>query len=228
MAFSKLYDTHEAAVADVPDGATVLVGGVSRTGEPSGLLAALLGQGASHLTIVCDFTGWDGSEWLLRLAAEGRIARLISAYPFVGSTGGVMPQLWDLGNVEVESIPQGTLAESLRAAGAGVGGVFIPAGIGTRFEAARETRMVDGVECVLESPLRADYALVRSAAADTVGNLAYRGSQRNWNALMATAARVSIAEADRVGEPGSIDPELVITPGIYVNRIVRAVGVAAP
>ena len=119
-------------------------------------------------------------------------------------------------------MPQGTLAERLRAAGAGIGGIFVPVGLGTRFAEGKETRSINGVECVLESPLRADFALIRGYAADHLGNLEYSGRQRGWNAVMATAARITIVEADTVGEPGTIDPELVVTPGIYVNRIVQA------
>ena len=226
MAFSKLYDTHAAAVADVRDGATILVGGASRTNEPSGLLSALLKQGSSDLTLVCDFSAWDGSESILRLAKEGRIARLITPYPFLGVKGGVIPELWDLGDLEVVTAPQGTLAERLRAAGAGIGGVFIPVGSGTRFAGDKETRTVDGVEYVLESPLRGDFAFLRASATDQMGNLVYRGAQRHWNAVMTTAANITVVEADTIGEPGSINPELVITPGIYVNRIVQSTGVA--
>lgn len=224
MAFSKLYDTHAAAVADIHNGATILVGGVSKSNEPSGLLAALFRRDVSDLTLVCDFSGWDGSESILRLAQCGRITRLISPYPFLGSTGGLIPELWDLGDIENESVPQGTLAERLRAAGAGIGGVFIPVGPGTRFAAGKESRTIDGVEYILEPPLRADFALLRAASADTVGNLAYQGAQRAWNSVMATAARTTIVEADDIGDPGTIDPELVITPGIFVNRLVSTVG----
>ncbi len=224
MSFSKLYDTHAAAVADVQDGATILVGGTSKVSEPSGLLGALSTQGASNLTLVCDLSGWDGSESILAMAKEGRISRVISPYPFIGASGGIIPELRDLGDVEIESVPQGTLAERLRAGGSGIGGVFISTGVGTRFDAGKEIRNVNGVECILESPLRADFALLRAARADTVGNLAYQGAQRGWNAAMATAARITIVEADEIGEPGSMDPERVITPGIFVNRIVKAVG----
>lgn len=221
MTFSKLYDTAAAAVADVHDGATVLIGGAARISEPTALLAALDSHGAAGLTIVCDFAGWDGSDTILKLAAAGRIARIISPNPYVGATGDNPLEAWDAGGVVVETIPQGTLAERLRAAGAGIGGVFVPVGLDTRFADGRETRTVNGVPCVLESPLRADFALVRAASADALGNLAYRGPQRGWNAVMATAARITIAQADTVGEPGAIDPELVVTPGIYVNRVVH-------
>ena len=221
MMFSKLYDTAAAAVADVSDGATVLIGGAVRSSEPTALLDALHSHGAAGLTIVCDFAGWDGSDTILKLAAAGRIARIVSPNPYDGATGGKLPEAWDSGSVAVETIPQGTLAERLRAAGAGIGGVFVPVGLDTRFADERETRTINGVPCVLESPLRADFALVRAASADTLGNLTYQGPQRGWNAVMATAARITIAQADTVGEPGAIDPEHVITPGIYVNRVVR-------
>ena len=225
MAFSKLYDTHAAAVADIQNGSTILVGGVSRAGEPGGLLAALLMQGATDLTVVCDFSGWDGSESILKLTAAGRIARVISPYPFLGATGGAIPQLWDVADIEIDSIPQGTLAERLRSAGAGIGGVFVSVGLATRFSTEKETRTINGVECVLEFPLRADFALLRALAADHLGNLVYSGAQRGWNSLMATSAGITVVEADNVGKPGTIDPELVITPGIYVNRIVQTVGI---
>lgn len=225
MTFSKLYDTPAAAaaaVADIHDGATLLIGGTTRSSEPTALLAALLETGVSGLTIICDFADWDGSEGLPRLARAKRIARIISTFPFAGESGGVIRKQWQAGALAVDVIPQGTLAERLRAAGAGIGGIFTPVGLGTRFADGRETRTINGVECALEYPLRADFALIRADRADALGNLAYQGAQRGWNAVMAPAARITIAEADAVGEPGAIDPELVITPGIYVNRVVQS------
>ncbi len=222
MTFSKLYDTPAAAVADIPDSATLLIGGATRSSEPAALLAALLTTGVRDLTCVCDFADWYGSEGILQLARAERISRVISPYPFVGESSGVIRKQWQAGALDVEIVPQGTLAERLRAAGAGIGGVFVPVGLGTRFAEGRETRVINGVECALESPLRADFSLIRAARADTLGNLTYQGAQRGWNAVMAPAARIAIAEADTVGEPGTIDPELVITPGIYVNRVVHA------
>ena len=222
MTFTKLYDTPAAAIADVPDGATLLIGGAARHSEPTALLAALLQSGPGNLTCVCDFTDWDGADGILQLARAERIARIISPNPFGGDKSGLIRQQWQSGALDVEVIPQGSLAERLRAAGAGIGGVFVPVGPDTRFADGRETRTLNGVPCVLESPLRADYALIRAARADTLGNLAYQGPQRGWNAVMATAARITIAQADAVAEPGAIDPELVITPGIYVNRVVSS------
>lgn len=244
MSFSKVYESAAGAVADIGDGATALVGGTSRGSEPAGLLAALAARGVRGLTVVCDFGGWDGADGVLALARAGGIAKIIAPLPFAGIGGGVLHQQWQAGELAVEVVSQGALAERLRAAGAGIGGVFLPVrahptrgysvgahptgshseGGQTRFAEGRERRTINGVECVLEVPLRADFALLRAARADTMGNLAYRGAQRGWNATMAAAARITIAEADYIGEPGDIDPELVITPGIYVNRIVAAAG----
>ena len=222
MAFSKLYDSPDAAVSDVSDGCTVLIGGTTQASEPTGLLAALASAGARNLTCVCDFSGWDGANGLFRLAASGRVSRIISPSPFPVDAGDPIQDLVLAGALTVEVMPQGTLAERLRAAGAGIGGVFVPVGLGTRFAEGKEVRVINGISCVLESPLRADYALLRAHRADTMGNLAYRGAQRGWNPAMAAAARISIAEVDHIGEPGTIDPELVITPGIFVKRLVQA------
>ena len=221
MAFSKLYDNPAAAVADVSDGSTVLIGGTTQASEPTRLLAALESAGARDLTCVCDFTGWDGANGLLRLVASGRVSRIISPSPFPEGADDPIRDLLMTGALTVEVTPQGTLAERLRAGGAGIGGVFVPVGLGTRCAEGKEARVINGIECVLESPLRADYALLRAHRTDTMGNLVYRGPQRGWNPAMATAARISIAEVDHVGEPGTIDPELVITPGIFVNRLVQ-------
>ena len=241
MPFSKLYDSPAAAVADIPDGATILLGGASSHDAPAGLLAALAQSGVRGLACVCDFAArrsadenddsdagggviaqLAGGGVIAQLAGAGVIARIISPQPFAGTGGDILRNLRAAGRLQIETLPRGALAERLRAAGAGIGGVFVPAAPGTRFAEGRETRVINGVTSVLETPLRADFALLRAARADTLGNLAYRGSQRAWNATMAPAARIAIAEADAIGPPGSIDPELVITPGIYINRIVAA------
>lgn len=224
MPFRKLYASPAAAIADLGDGATVLIGGAAPHSEPAGLLDALLTAGVHGLTAVCDFADGDEAESgrMGELAAAGVITRLIApAWP--GADGGVLRQIGKSGSLMIETVPRGALSERLRAAGAGIGGVFVPtASAGARSSNGLETRTINGVECVLLPPLRADFALLRADCADTMGNLAYRGAQRGWNAVMAAAARISIAEADTIGEPGAIDPELVITPGIYVNRIVDA------
>ena len=226
MTTSKVYENALAAVADVKDGATVLIGGTARDSEPTQLLAGLIANGARNLTCVCDFGTWDGADGVSRLAEAGQIARLISPCPFIGESGGVLQTLWASGELAVDVVPQGTLAERLRAAGAGIGGVFVPAGVCTRFAQDKETRVIDGVGYLFEPPLRADYALLRAHRADKMGNLVYRGPQRFWNSVMATAARVCVAEVDQIGDPGAIDPELVITPGIFVNRVVATAPVS--
>ncbi len=222
MNFSKLYDSCAAAVADVPDGAVVLIGGTDGDSEPSGLLAALANQGARNLTIVCPFGGRGGIGSVRELAENGQVSRVISPNPAPPEDGDAIAALWDSQGVEVEAAPQGVLAERLRAAGAGIGGVFVGTGLAARLAPDKEVRVINGVGCVLETPLRADFALLAAATADQFGNLAYQGAQRAWGAVMAPAARITIAEAGDVGDPGTIDPELVATPGIYVNRIVKA------
>ena len=224
MPFRKVYDSPAAAIADLGDGDTVLVGGLTPERGPAGLLDALLASGVRGLTVVCDFADGDGAESarMGQLVAAGVIARLI-APPFPAASAETLRQLGASDSLTIETVPRGVLAERLRAAGAGIGGVFVPAAsAGADAGNHLETRTVNGVECVLLPPLRADFALLRADCADTMGNLAYRGAQRGWNAVMAAAARISIAEANTIGEPGAIDPELVITPGIYVNRIVAA------
>ena len=221
MAFSKLYDSAQAAVADIPDGATVLLGGVSGANAPAGLLSALTERGVRDLTCVCDST-YYGAEALHRLMAAGCVSRIVSPAPFDPGKEDVIQDLWRSGDLIVEVVPWGTLAERMRSAGAGIGGVFLPVGIGTRFAEGKETRVINGVQCVFEPPLRGDFALLRASRADGVGNLVYASAQRGWNSAVVSAARVAIAEVNQVVEPGSIDPELVITPGIFVNRIVRA------
>ena len=228
MPFRKVYDSAAAAITDLGDGATVLVGGVGPDAEPAGLLDAVLASGVRGLTAVCDLSDGDGAETskIAQLVAAGVITRLIApAVPV--ADGGMLRRLGESGALAIETVPRGVLAERLRAAGAGIGGVFVPAA-SAGFDAGAaggnhlETRTINGVECVLLPPLRADFALLRADCADTMGNLAYRGAQRGWNAVVAAAARITIVEADTIGEPGAIDPELVITPGIYVNRIVAA------
>ena len=221
MAFSKLYDSAQAAVADIPDGATVLIGGVTGVNAPAGLLSALADRDVRDLTCVCD-SNYYGAEAFHRLIAAGCVSRIISPAPFGPGGTDIVQDLWRSGDLTVEVVPWGTLAERMRSAGAGIGGVFLPVGIGTRFAEGKEIRVINGVECMFEPPLRGDFALIRASRADGVGNLVYAGAQRGWNSAVVSAARIAIAEVDQVVEPGSIDPEQVITPGIFVNRIVRA------
>ena len=228
MAREKVYASCEAAVADISDGATVLVGGFVGCGTPRGLIDALARQGAKRLT--CVFSPGvlaDSPEpWGIEpLIANGQIEKLITALPFGPNSGGVVYDSWQAGQLEIEVIPQGTLAERLRAAGAGLGGVFIPTGAGTRFAEGKETRRFPTSfqehDCLFELPLAADFAFFRAETADTLGNLVYQGSARNWGPMMAMAAAVSIAEADHICQPGGIDPEVIISSGIFVNRVVQ-------
>lgn len=221
MASSKLYDSAAAAVTDIHDGAIVLLGGVSGANAPVGLLNALADRAVRNLTCVCDST-YYGADAFYRLVAAGCVSRIISPAPFGPGRDDVVQNLWRSGHLTVEVVPWGTLAERMRSAGAGIGGVYLPVGIGTRFAEGKEVRVVNGVECVFEPPLRGDFALIRAARADSVGNLVYAGAQRGWNSAVVSAARVAVAEVDQVVEPGGIDPELVITPGIFVNRITQA------
>lgn len=230
----KVYPSPQAALSDVFDGAVLLVAGFAGCGWPGSLIGALRDGGASNLTIICQ-GAWSspsgaerGAEAIASLLTGGQVSKLVSPLPFLPSDGGALPNSavearWKSGSLEIEVVPQGVLAERLRAGGAGLGGVFIPTGVGTRFGAGKELRQFGGKDHLFEPALRADFALLRGYAADSLGNLVYRGAQRNWNPVMAMAGAISIAEVDEVFEPGGLDPELVITPGIFVNRIVQTV-----
>ena len=223
MPSSKVYSSASEAVADIHDGATVMVGGYAAPGTPHSLVLALMNKGVRDLT--CISGPWyrkdpDLSD-VSTLVARGMVRRIITASPI--DQDSFVPALdrQREGTLEVEIVSQGTLAERIRAAGAGLGAVLLPAGESAAIDLAKGTRIINGVMCTLETPLRADFALIRAHKADRLGNLIYRRAQRNWNPVMATAARVTIAEVDEILEPGDLDPELVITPGIYVNRIVE-------
>ncbi|MCH7737797.1 MAG: 3-oxoacid CoA-transferase subunit A [Chloroflexi bacterium] len=220
----KVYPSAQAALEGIFDGASVLVAGWSGRGEPEKLLRGLAGTGVGDLTLICQ-GAWvqeAGKFGIAELVAGGQVKKMVSPLPFHPETGGPVKDLWQSGKLELEIVPQGVLAERLRAGGAGIGGVFLPTGVGTRFAEGKEVRQFDGKDHVLESALKADFALLRARAADTLGNLVYEGTGRNWNPIMATAAAVTVAEVDLVGEPGSIDPESVITQAIFIDRLVLA------
>ena len=223
MPREKVFSSCEAAVADIFDGATVMISGALGADGPVALIEALAARPVNGLT--CVFSpgaapDYDGPLGIEPLIANGQMAKLITAFPLISLKDSGPKDQRLAGELEIEVLPQGTLAERLRAAGAGLGGVFIPTGVGTRFEDGKETRDIDGRECVLELPLRGDFALIRGQRADTLGNVVYRGAGRNLGPTMAMAARVSIAQVDEVCEPGGIDPETVISSGIFVNRVV--------
>src|SRR5438876_3291177 len=206
-----------AAVALVPDGATIMMGGFGLCGIPENLIRALHERGTKGLTIVSNNAGVDefGAGMLLRAR---QIRKMISTY--VGENKEFERQYLS-GEIEVELVPQGTFAERIRAGGAGIGGFFTPTAYGTIVAEGKETRVIEGKHYVLESPLKADFAFVHAWKGDRVGNLVYRRTARNFNPMMATAARVTIAEVEELVEPGQIDPDHVVTPGIFVRHIVR-------
>ncbi len=227
MLQGKLYGSPQAAVADIPDGSTILVAGYAGYGIAEGLLAALLELGSKDLTIIYrdgpySDMGLGALPSIEKLVSSGRVTKLISPIPYSPGSGSDIEECWQAGQLEIEIVPQGILVERLRAGGAGIGGVFLPTAIGTRFESGRERRTFPQGEAVLELPLKADYALIKVAEVDTLGNSIYHGSGRNWAPVMAMAARITIAEAERIVEPGELDPEAIISPGIFVNRIVAA------
>lgn len=211
----------EAAVAGVSDGATVLIGGFGRAGQPVELIDALIEQGATDLTIVSNNAG-NGDVGLAALLAKRRVRKIICSFPRQ-SDSWVFDGLYREGAIELELVPQGNLAERIRAAGAGIGAFFTPTGVGTELAEGKETREIDGRRYVLEYPIRADFALISARKADRWGNLVYRATARNFGPIMAAAATTTVVQVDEFVELGAIDPESVVTPGIFVDRVV-AVG----
>ena len=216
----KIVASYEAAVADVEDGATVLVGGFGTAGMPFRLVDALIAQGARDLTIVSNNAG-NGDTGLAALLKARRVRKIICSFPRQ-TDSWVFDGLYRAGEIELEVVPQGNLAERMRAAGAGIGAFFCPTGYGTLLAGDRETRVIDGHHYVLEFPIRGDVALIKALKADRWGTLVYRKTARNFGPVMAAAARITIAEVDEVVTLGGLDPEAVVTPGIYVQRVVAA------
>jgi 3-oxoacid CoA-transferase subunit A len=212
---TKLLATAAEAVALVPDGATIMMGGFGVCGLPENLIDALYVRGTRNLTLISNNAGLDGFG-IGRLLAARQVRKMISSY--VGENKEFERQFLS-GELDVQLIPQGTLAERIRAAGAGIGGFFTPTGYGTVIAEGKETRVIDGKPYVLEAPLHADFAFVRAWKGDHDGNLVYRKTARSFNPIMATAGRVTIAEVEHLVEPGEIDPDHVITPGIFVQHI---------
>jgi 3-oxoacid CoA-transferase subunit A len=213
----KVLASADAAVALVPDGATIMMGGFGLCGIPENLIRALHMRGTKGLTIVSNNAGVDefGVGMLLRTR---QVRKMISTY--VGENKEFERQYLS-GEMEVELVPQGTFSERIRAGGAGIGGFFTPTAYGTIVAEGKETRVIDGKPYVLERPLKADFAFVKAWKGDRVGNLVYRRTSRNFNPVMATAARVTIAEVEELLEPGQIEPDHVVTPGIFVKHIIR-------
>jgi 3-oxoadipate CoA-transferase alpha subunit len=212
-------DTAADAVAGISDSATVLVGGFGIAGMPTTLIGALIEQGARDLTIVSNNAG-NGDSGLAALLAAGRVRKVICSFPRQ-SDSYVFDGLYRAGKVVLEVVPQGNLAERMRAAGAGIGAFYCPTGIGTLLAEGKEVRTIEGRDYVLEYPIRGDVALIGAHMGDRAGNLVYRKTARNFGPVMATAAALTIAEVSRVVDIGEIDPETVVTPGIYVDRILE-------
>jgi 3-oxoadipate CoA-transferase alpha subunit len=218
----KQHPTAAACVADVHDGATILVGGFGGAGMPTLLIDALIEQGAKDLTVVSNNAG-NGTTGLAALLKAGRVRKILCSFPR-SADSHVFDELYRSGRIELELVPQGNLAERIRAAGAGIGAFYCPTGFGTPLAEGKETRVIDGRPYVLEHPIRADFALIRGQTVDRWGNLTYRKAARNFGPVMASAAKVSIAEVTEVVPLGAIDPEVVVTPGIFVDRFVVAAG----
>ncbi|OLR93294.1 3-oxoacid CoA-transferase subunit A [Actinokineospora bangkokensis] len=209
-----------AAVAGVQDGSTVLIGGFGMAGMPVALIEALIDQGARELTVVSNNAG-NGDTGLAALLAARRVRKVVCSFPRQADSW-VFEGLHRAGEVKLDLVPQGTLAERMRAAGAGIGAFFCPTGVGTPLAEGRETREIDGRTHVLEYALRGDVALIGAHKADRVGNLVYRKTARNFGPVMATAATTTVVQVSQVVEVGELDPESVVTPGIYVDRVVVA------
>lgn len=221
---NKQVESASKAVADVHDGATVMIGGFGEAGSPIELIHALIDQGASDLTVISNNCG-SGEVGLAALLKAKRVRKMICSFPRTANST-VFPELYRSGFTELELVPQGTLAERIRAGGAGIPAFFTPTAVGTPLAEGKERRTVNGRECVLEHGLAAEFTLIKGRKADTLGNVLYNKTARNFAPLMAMAGRVTIVQVAEIVSPGEIDPEAVVTPGIFVNRVVEVVNPA--
>ena len=217
---SKVVESVAAAVAGIADGATIMIGGFGAAGMPAALIDAVIAHGAGQLTIVCNNAG-TGETGLAALLKSGRVRKIICSFPRQ-SDSYVFDGLYRSGRIELEVVPQGTLVERIRAAGAGIGAFFTPTAYGTMLAAGKESREIDGRHFVLEFPIHADVALIKASKGDRWGNLVYRKTARNFGPVMATAAACTVAQVDEIVELGLLDPEAIVTPGIFVQRVVAA------
>lgn len=206
------------ALADIRDGATVMIGGFGTAGQPNELIDALIETGARGLVIVNNNAG-NGDAGLARLLSLKRVRKIVCSFPRQADSHH-FDALYRAGEIELELVPQGNLAERIRAAGAGIGGFFTPTGYGTALASGKETREIGGRGYVLESPIHADYALIKAERGDRWGNLSYRMTARNFGPVMAMAARTAVATVHEVVELGQMDPETIVTPGLFVQRVV--------
>ena len=234
MPVNKIFKSCDEAVADIFDGATIMVGGFgSYGGLPINLIVALAGQGAKDLTVIANMGGVGfeltkrikpgGYQDLGILFERGQVKKLIASVPALGGMPPTSPfeKLLNEGKVEVEMVPQGTLAERIRGGAGGIGGFYTPVGLATVVEKGKEKKVINGREYILELPLKADFALIKSHKADALGNLVYRRTARCFNPVMAMAAKVTIVEVDELVQIGDLDPEVIVTPHVYVKRIVE-------
>ncbi len=216
---NKIVESIDAAIADVCDGASILIGGFGGAGVPEGLLAALGERGVKNLTLISNNTG-RGEGAFAQLFKRDRVKKMICSFPET-KDAYIFRQKFLAGQIELDLVPQGTLAERIRAGGSGIEAFYTPTGVGTEIAEGKETMEFNGVTCVLERALRADFAFVRARAADRWGNLVYNQSARNFNPVMAMAGKVTIAEVDKIVDLGALDPEHIATPGIFVQRVVK-------
>lgn len=216
---NKIVDSTAEAVRNLHDGATVLIGGFGEAGSPIELIHALIDHGAKDLTVVSNNCG-SGHVGLAALIENRQVSKMICSFPKTANSK-VFPELYRADEIELELVPQGTLAERIRAGGAGVPAFYTPSSVNTPLAEGKESRVFDDQEFVLEYGIKADFSLVKCETADRYGNLVYHATARNFNPVMCTAARVTIVQAKAIVDPGQIDPEVVVTPGIYVNHVVE-------
>ena len=215
----KIIPSVAEALRDIADGSTIFISGFGGAGLPILLLDALLEQGAKNLTLISNNAGASGVG-IAKLVGAGRVKKMVCSFPRQPDSGA-FDELYRAGKIELELVPQGTLAERIRAGGAGIGGFYTPTGFGTELAKGKDTREIDGVNYIFEKAIKADYALIKADKGDRWGNLTYHGTARNFGPVMATAARCTIAQVREVVELGALDPENIVTPGIFVKRIVQ-------
>lgn len=215
----KIIPSVAEALRDIADGSTIFISGFGGAGLPILLLDALLEQGAKNLTLISNNAGALGVG-IAKLVSAGRVKKMVCSFPRQPESGA-FDELYRAGKIELELVPQGTLAERIRAGGAGIGGFYTPTGFGTELAKGKDTREIDGVNYIFEKAIKADYALIKADKGDRWGNLTYHGTARNFGPVMATAARCTIAQVREVVELGALDPENIVTPGIFVKRIVQ-------
>jgi len=216
---NKQINSLSAAVADIFDGATVMIGGFGEAGSPIELIHALIDQGAKDLTVVSNNAG-SGHVGLAALIKNKQVAKTICSFPKTANSK-VFPELYHAGEIELELVPQGTLAERIRAGGAGIPAFYTPASVNTPLAEGKESRVFEGQEYVLEYGIKADFALVKAETADRYGNLLYHATARNFGPIMCTASKVAIVQVKKIVESGQIDPEIVVTPGIFVQKVIE-------